>query len=236
MTTTLLDVRDVALAFGGVRALDGASLQVTDEHAFWGLIGPNGSGKTTLFNLVSGIYRPDSGTVGGTSLTRRRGVMPGLGRTFQHPRVFPALSTRENLLAASGGLRTRVAEQRAADLVDLLELRPVLHRRAGQLSIGQQKLVELARALMRDPELVLLDEVAAGIHPRLRVQISEHLRELAGRGTRFLIIEHDMGFLMGLCSQVYCLARGRTIAAGTPQEIRDDPLVADEYLGRRHRD
>ncbi|MGH3358182.1 MAG: ABC transporter ATP-binding protein [Nocardioidaceae bacterium] len=232
MATTLLDVDDVRLSFGGVHALDGASLTVTDAHSFWGLIGPNGSGKTTLFNLISGIYAADAGVVSGTSTIRHRGSVPGLGRTFQHPRVFERMTAQENLLAASRGMRSRAAERKAADLVDLLELGPVVDRRAGELSIGQQKLVELARALMRDPQLVLLDEVAAGIHPRLRARIAGYLRELAGRGTRFLIIEHDMRFLMDLCSQLYCVAHGKTIASGSPEQIRDDPRVAAEYLGR----
>lgn len=234
MATTLLEVRDAHLSFGGVRALDGVDLTVTDAHSFWGLIGPNGSGKTTLFNLVGGIYTASSGTLSGSSLVRRRGTVPGLGRTFQHPRVFARLTARENLLAASGGLRRGVAERRADELIDLLELGPVAQRRSGELSVGQQKLVELARALMRDPQLVLLDEVAAGIHPRLRSQIAGHLRVLAGQGTSFLIIEHDMGFLMDLCSHIYCLAHGKTIADGTPEDIRNDALVAKEYLGSRH--
>lgn len=234
MATTLLDVRDVRLSFGGVRALDGVSLAVTDAHPFWGLIGPNGSGKTTLFNLVGGIYTPHAGSVTGSSLERRRGTVPGLGRTFQHPRVFARLTVRENLLAASGGLRRRSAARRSAELIELLDLSHVAERRSGELSVGQQKLVELARALMRDPQLVLLDEVAAGIHPRLRAQIAGHLRELAARGTCFLIIEHDMRFLMDLCSHLFCLAHGKTIAAGSPQEIRNDTRVADEYLGRSH--
>lgn len=234
MSRVLLDIRDVRRSFGGIHALDGVSLTVTEDHSFWGLIGPNGSGKTTLFNTVSGLYAPDSGSITGSAVTRRKGSVPGLGRTFQHPRVFPRLTVVENLMAASGGVRRGMAEERAVELLDLLTLTRVSKRRAGELSIGQQKLVELARALMRDPELVLLDEVAAGIHPKLRKEIATHLRSLAKRGTRFLIIEHDMRFLMGLCTHVACMANGRVIAQGTPEEIRQDARVAEEYLGRGH--
>jgi branched-chain amino acid transport system ATP-binding protein len=234
VSDTLLDVRDVRLRFGGVHALDGLSLSVTDEHQFWGLIGPNGSGKTTLFNTVSGLYPPHEGSITGSALRQRRGAVPGLGRTFQHPRVFRRLNVIENLLAASAAMRRRVAEGRADELLELLSLTHVADRRAGELSIGQQKLVELARALMRDPRLVLLDEVAAGIHPRLRHEIAGYLRQLAERGTRFLIIEHDMRFLMELCTRIYCMAHGKVIASGTPSEIRGNTRVADEYLGRGH--
>jgi len=231
MTASLLDVRDLRLSFGGVHALDGLDLAVTDEHSFWGLIGPNGSGKTSLFNVVSGLYSADSGSITGRAVRRMRGVQPGLGRTFQHPRVFPRLTVTENLLAASRGQGAKAAHARAGELMDLLDLGVVHHRRAGELSIGQQKLVELARALMREPELVLLDEVAAGIHPRLRAEIAGHLRRLAAQGTRFLIIEHDMRFLFDVCTHVVCMAHGRAIAAGTPDEVRTDPRVVEEYLG-----
>lgn len=234
MTDTLLDVRDVSVRFGGVRALDELSLAVTDAHRLWGLIGPNGSGKTTLFNTVSGLNQPQAGTITGSAVRRHRGTVPGLGRTFQHPRVFAQLDVVENLLAASAHLRKRAAEQRADELLELLTLTHVADRRAGELSIGQQKLVELARALMRNPRLVLLDEVAAGIHPRLRREIADHLRKLAAQGTHFLIIEHDMRFLMELCSRIFCMAHGKVIADGSPSEIRADTRVADEYLGRGH--
>lgn len=230
--TALLEVRDLKLRFGGVRALDGVDLTVDDQHDFWGLIGPNGSGKTTLFNTITGLYRADSGSISGSAVARAHGGMPRLGRTFQHPRVFAQLTVTENLMAGSQGLSHRAAHRRASQLLELLELTPQRNRRAGELSIGQQKLVELARSLMREPDLVLLDEVAAGIHPRLRAQIAGHLRRLAALGTRFLIIEHDMQFLMGLCTHVVCLASGRAIAAGTPTEVRDNPRVREEYLGR----
>jgi ABC-type branched-subunit amino acid transport system ATPase component len=231
VSTPLLAVRDLRLSFGGVRALDGVDLTVDQGHHFWGLIGPNGSGKTTLFNAVSGLYAPDSGEISGSAVQRERGTMPRLGRTFQHPRVFGQLTVTENLLAASQGLDYAAAYERASQFLELLDLTRLHRRRAGELSIGQQKLVELARALMRDPQLVLLDEVAAGIHPRLRAEIAHHLRQLARLGTRFLIIEHDMQFLMGLCTHVVCLAHGRVITYGSPMAVRSDPRVRREYLG-----
>jgi len=234
MSTPLLDVRDVSVQFDGVRALNDVTLTITDDHHFWGLIGPNGSGKTTLFNAISGLYKPTSGTITGSALRQRRGTLDKLGRTFQHPRVFGRLTVLENLLAASAAMNANAAKLRADELLELLSLTTVADRFAEELSIGQQKLVELGRALMRDPELVLLDEVAAGIHPRLRTEIAQYLRTLADRGTHFLIIEHDMRFLMRLCTRIFCLAHGSVIAEGTPDEIRADHRVVAEYLGRRH--
>ncbi len=234
MTPPLLEAHGLELSFGGVRALDGLSLAITDEHHLWGLIGPNGSGKSSLFNVVSGLYRPQSGTVTGTAVSGGRRSPTRLGRTFQHPRVFPSLTVAENLLAVSSGMSRKAAQTRATELLGLLGLPAHVDRRAGELSIGQQKLVELARALMQSPGLVLLDEVAAGINPRLRDDIAEHLRALASHGTRFLIIEHDMDFLMGLCSRVFCMARGRLIAEGTPVEIQQNDAVAEQYLGPTH--
>ncbi|MGH3665836.1 MAG: ABC transporter ATP-binding protein [Egibacteraceae bacterium] len=232
---TLLELRRVSKDFGGLRALDAVDLEVSDAHAFWGLIGPNGAGKTTLFNVVSGVYPPTEGRVVGPAVgAAAEGGGMTLGRTFQHPRVFPSLTVAENMLAVARGMSARQARERAIDLLDLVDLTGLAQRRAGELSIGQQKLVELVRSLMPRPQLVLLDEVAAGIHPRLTARIAEYLRVLADGGVRFLIIEHDMKFLMELCSRVFVLARGRLIAQGTPDDIRRDPRIAEIYLGTAH--
>lgn len=234
MTTTLLSADDVQVTFGGVRALDGLTLNITDEHHLWGLIGPNGSGKSTFFNLVTGLCRASRGSVGGTALRRRGRRVVALGRTFQSPRVFGRMTVAENLLAVSGGMSHREARERADELLTLLRLTGVVDRRAGELSIGQQKLVELARALLRRPELVLLDEMAAGVHPDLRGEIAGHLRRLADQGSRFVVIEHDMALLLGLCTRVFCLAQGRLLAEGTPDEMRRNERVVAEYLGAGH--
>lgn len=227
--TTLLELDGVTVTFGGLKALDNVSLRVTDEHRFWGLVGPNGSGKSTAFNVVSGVHKPASGTV----RTAGHGAA-AVGRTFQHPRVFGGLTVVENLLAVARGISIGAARRRVDELLALVELVPLANRRAGELSLGQQKLVELARTLMLRPRVVLLDEVAAGIHPRLVDRIGHHLRVLAADGVTFLVIEHNMQFLMDLCSHVFVLSSGRLIAQGTPQAVQSNPDVIATYLGAQH--
>lgn len=226
----LLEVKAVSKRFGGITALDDVSLTVTDEHSFWGIVGPNGSGKTTLFNVVSRVYPPSSGTVA-VSAAGSASKGARIGRTFQHPRVFPTLTVAENLMAVSRGMKRRNSHDRASELVEIMGLALVTGRRAGELSIGQQKLVELARSLMHSPKLVLLDEVAAGIHPHLVEEIGKHLHALAEAGTTFLIIEHDMKFLMELSSHVFVLNQGRLLTEGTPDDVTRNPEVAAVYLG-----
>ena len=240
----LLELRAVAKRFGGVVAVEDCSLAVA-EGTVTGLIGPNGSGKTTLFDLVTGFQAPDAGAVTfrGRSII---GLAPdrvhrlGIGRTFQLARVFPRLTALENLLVPVprrgllgllAGARTAGEERRAREMLDFLGLAALAGQLAGRLSFGQRKLLELGAVMMARPDLVLLDEPAGGVNPGLLESIAAAIRELNGRGVTFLIVEHNMGFVMDLCDPVVVLDRGRPIASGPPAEVRADPAVLDAYLG-----
>jgi branched-chain amino acid transport system ATP-binding protein len=241
---SLLRVAGLDKRFGGVVAVDSCSLTVA-EGSITGLIGPNGSGKTTLFNLVTGFLRPDAGEV----VFRQRpitGLPPdrvhqlGLGRTFQLARVFPRLTALENLLVPVrragllgllAGARAAGEARRARDMLEFLGLTALAGEPAGRLSFGQRKLLELGAVMMSRPQLVLLDEPAGGVNPRLLESIAASIRDLNARGVTFLIVEHNMGFVMDLCDPVVVLDRGRPIASGSPAEVRADPAVLDAYLG-----
>jgi ABC-type branched-chain amino acid transport systems, ATPase component len=231
----VLEIRHLTVSFGGLTALADVSLSLDGDQAIWGLVGPNGSGKTTLFNCVSGMIRPTGGQilVNGRPLrtgSPRAASRLGIGRTFQSPRLFERMSVLDNLLAASRGERRPT--QRAEELLELVEM--TAHRRAlaGQLSIGQKKLVELARVLMRRPAVVLLDEIAAGVHPRMVERIEGYLRTLRAQGVRFFLVEHDVEMVARLCERLFVLDRGRLIAEGPCQEVLRDPQVVSAYLGR----
>ena len=240
----LLEVKGLQKHFGGLKAVDGASL-VVPEGSITGLIGPNGSGKTTLFNLIDDTIRADAGEIwlGGERIDGMKSwqrAHRGLGRTFQITRLFREMTVLENVVAAqrSFSLRglTRVAvsgaEARAAEeLLEFVGMRDFRDQHASDLSYGQQKLVELAQVLMLDPKLILLDEPAGGINPVLIERMGEMIRELNSYGKTFLIVEHNMPFVLGLCDPVHVLGRGRTMASGTPEEIKNDPAVIDAYLG-----
>jgi neutral amino acid transport system ATP-binding protein len=234
----MLEVEDVCKRFGGVAALDQCSFSVAEGEVM-GLIGPNGSGKTTLFDLLTGFARPD----GGRLVYRSRlinGLRPdrisrlGIGRTFQMTRVFPRLSVLQNLQVAVPPAGTRLGNQteRAHELLELLTLARLAHQPAGRLSFGQQKLLELGSVMMARPRLVLLDEPAGGVNPVLLETIEARIRHLNEEdGITFLIVEHNMGFVMELCDSVVVLAHGRRIAQGPPAEVSADPVVLDAYLG-----
>jgi branched-chain amino acid transport system permease protein len=240
----LLEVRGVTKRFGGLTAVDGADLTV-ERGSITALIGPNGSGKTTLFNLITGNMTADAGTV--TFAGKRIEKLPpwtrghlGLGRTFQVTRLFNDMTVLQNVVAPlpDGKLRTMFADAvsgaeaaRARELLDIVGLGSFARQKAGDLSYGQQKLVELAQVLMLEPELILLDEPAGGVNPSLLGRLTEVIRELNRSGVTFLVVEHNIPLVLDLCDPVHVFARGRCIASGPPAQIREDPLVLDAYLG-----
>ncbi|MQA98050.1 MAG: ATP-binding cassette domain-containing protein [Streptosporangiales bacterium] len=240
----LLEVRGAGKRFGGLVAVDGAALTVA-EGSVTGLIGPNGSGKTTLFNLITGTLRADAGEVhyAGRRIDRlppwTRGHL-GLGRTFQMTRLFRGMTVLENLVAPlpDGGWRAMAADavrgheaDRAKELLGYVGLAALADVPAGSLSYGQQKLVEIVQVLMTEPRLVLLDEPTGGINPALAERVVETIRDLNRQGVTFLVVEHNIPMILGLCDRVTVFAQGRRIAEGAPEEIRTDPVVLDAYLG-----
>ncbi|WP_144182586.1 ABC transporter ATP-binding protein [Elioraea rosea] len=249
MTLTL---SSLTRSFGGFRAVDSVSFSV-DEGGLVGVIGPNGAGKSTLFSLISGFLAPDSGTVSlfGEDITRlaaHERARRGMVRTFQVPREYAHLTVRENLLAAVPGqsgetlrglflrpaavrAEEQTARARVADAIGFLRLSPVAETPAGRLSGGQKKLLELGRALMTNPKLILLDEPFAGVNPVLVAALSDHIRTLNGRGIGFLIIEHDLPALTRLVSTLHVMDRGRIIASGAPEAVLSAPEVREAYLG-----
>ena len=235
MATPVLEIDGLSKRFGGVAAVDGVSLSL-EPGRIYGLIGPNGSGKTTLFNCITGIERRDAGRVAFNG-ERIDGLKPyeialkGIGRTFQIIRVFPELSALENLLVVTrGGLAE--ARERALELLRFVKLEGLQNEYAGNLSYGQQKLVEFVRVLMRDPSLILLDEPAAGVNRTLLNDLLDAVRRLRDQGKTVLLVEHDMKVVMGLCETVFVLDHGEKIAEGPPGVIQADERVIEAYFGR----
>jgi branched-chain amino acid transport system ATP-binding protein len=243
----VLRVTDIRKAYGAIVAVAGVSFEVQPGEIF-GVIGPNGSGKTTLFNSMLGQITPDSGRIelNGEDVTRlgplelnRRGV----GRTFQTLQVFGKMTVRDNLIVAAqehrGNMFSRMFAPpdsglgpKADALIDQFHIRHVADKKAGELSYGQQKLVDIAMAFMSDPDLVLLDEPCAGVNPSLVSGISKLLKELnQSRKGSFVVIEHNMEFVMDLCHRVMVMVEGEVLAIGTPAQIRADKRVLDAYLG-----
>ncbi|MBD3763865.1 MAG: ABC transporter ATP-binding protein [Rhodobacterales bacterium] len=233
--------------FGGIRAVNNVSFDV-HKGEILGLIGPNGSGKSTLFNCILGQLRPTSGhcEIAGRSTD---GVRPadlslmGVGRTFQQLSVFPRMTVLDNVILAGqeheGTILTRLfgrpdagLTDKAKQLIEFFRLTPYLQTEAGALSYGQQKLVDAAMAFMAGPQIVLLDEPAGGVNLTMLAHLKERLvtynRE---HGTTFVVIEHNMEFVMSLCTRIIVLAQGEIIAEGRPEDIRANPLVIDAYLG-----
>ena len=250
----LLEVSGLTRSYYGVHALRGVDLSV-EAHRITGLIGPNGAGKTTLFNCISGLVPPDAGDVRFDDRTitgwrSDRVTAAGLVRTFQIARGFPRLSVLENLLlygtrqpgerVAHAILRAPAARRREAELreralaiAERLNLMRVVHQRAADLSGGQKKLLEIGRALMAEPKLLLLDEPVAGVNPALAREIGEHLRSLVSDGISVLLIEHHMDTIASLCDPVIVMAEGRQLRQGSFAELAADPQVQEAYMGRR---
>jgi ABC-type branched-subunit amino acid transport system ATPase component len=235
MATPALEVQELRKSFGGVTAVHGVSLAL-EPGRIYGLIGPNGSGKTTLFNCITGVERRDAGRVF-LDGERVDGLKPyqialrGVGRTFQVIRVFPELTALENLLVVTRNNRDE-AEGRARELLRFVNLERLAGEYAGNLSYGQQKLVEFIRTLMRDPSLILLDEPAAGVNRTLLNDLLQAVRQLRDRGKTVLLVEHDMKVVMGLCETVFVLDHGEKIAEGPPGVIQADERVIEAYFGR----
>jgi len=241
---SLLEVKDVSKAFGGIQALDACSITV-EQGSITGLIGPNGSGKTTLFNVMTGYERVDGGQVMFqgkpiTNVTPDKVFRLGVGRTFQLTRVFPRLTVLENMHVAAqrGDLRGLLSrwsssreQTRALELLDFVGLTKLKELPAGNLSYGQKKLLEFAYILIAEPQVILLDEPAGGINPTMINYLSERIRALNERGVTFLIVEHNMEFVMGLCAKIMVMHRGTRIAEGTPGEVRANAAVLEAYLG-----
>ncbi|HYE92594.1 MAG TPA: ABC transporter ATP-binding protein [Terriglobales bacterium] len=230
-----LEIRGLRKSFGGVSAVNGVSLAL-ERGRIYGLIGPNGSGKTTLFNCVTGVERRDAGEVlldGARidGLPPHRIAKLGVGRTFQLIRVFPELTALENLLVVTTGPH-EAAQARARELLAFVKLERLADEYAGNLSYGQQKLVEFVRMLMRDPSLVLLDEPAAGVNRTLLNELLDAVRRLRDAGKTVLLVEHDMKVVMGLCETVFVLDHGEKIAEGPPGVIQADERVIEAYFGR----
>jgi len=231
----LLEVRNVVKRFGGVTAVDRCSLSI-GAGKIHGLIGPNGSGKTTLFNCITGLERIQGGQIFYKG-RRIDGLKPyqvarrGIGRTFQIIRVFPQMTALENLLAVTDG-PIEAARSRAEQLLAFVALTRLKEEYAGNLSYGQQKLLEFIRVLMTDPELILLDEPAAGVNRTILNDLISAMTRLRDAGKTILIVEHDMKVVMGLCETVYVLDYGEKIAEGPPSVIQSNERVIEAYFGR----
>lgn len=247
MNTPILSVRNIGKSFGGIRAVDGVSFEV-HKGEILGLIGPNGSGKSTLFNCILGQLTPDAGevTVNGKNVSGTRASdlnKLGVGRTFQQLSVFPKMSVLDNVILAGqehhGTMLSRLfgpgdagLTAEAERMIAFFRLGHLRDTLAGSLSYGQQKLVDAAMAFMAGPSLVLLDEPAGGVNLTMLANLKDRLVAYnAEHGTTFVVIEHNMEFVMSLCSRIIVLAEGNIIAEGTPDEIRSNQTVIDAYLG-----
>ena len=248
----VLEARNVSKHFGGVTAVDRMSFAVAPGEIL-GLIGPNGAGKTTMFDLLAGSVSPSSGYIHlmGQDVTKapaHRRLAGGMGRTFQIPRPFPELSLIDNMLLARQGqsgerlwanfvspgrvaAEERAARDKALGLLDLVALRRLADDPARVLSGGQRKLLELARVMMADPKVVLLDEPAAGVNPTLLEVLIDRIRDINATGVTFVLIEHNIDMVTRLCHRILVMASGALLCQGTPDQVARDPRVIEAYLG-----
>ncbi|NYJ01026.1 branched-chain amino acid transport system ATP-binding protein [Nocardioides thalensis] len=248
----VLEIENLTLKFGGLTALDDVSFDI-NEGEILGLIGPNGAGKTTCFNAITGVYRPTSGAIrfNGRSLAGMRKhqiTKLGIARTFQNIRLFPTMTALENVLVGADAQhktgmlsalfrlpRHRREEQeghdKAMELLRFMGLGKRADELAANLSYGNQRRLEIARAMATGPKLICLDEPAAGFNPAEKVELMNLIRKVRDRGYTVLLIEHDMKLVMGVTDRIVVLEFGRKIAEGTPAEIRDNPAVIAAYLG-----
>ena len=243
--TALLDARGVVKRFGGLTAVDRVDISVGAGELV-GLIGPNGSGKTTLFDCLSRVSAIDSGSISfdGVDITRRRPhqvARLGLARTFQLIRVYRELTVSENMelsiqwrrigTARLFGRTDAATRRRVESLLEFLMLSRLRHERAGALSGGQRRLLEIGMALMSEPRLLLLDEATSGVNPTLVAEIADRLKEANSNGVAILLVEHNVGFVAELCHRVVVLDRGAKLAEGTPSQVMEDPAVIEAYFG-----
>ena len=249
----VLELRKIEKIFGGLRAIGGVSFRVEPKQIF-GLIGPNGAGKTTIFNVVTGVYRPDSGEVlfEGRPIAGwkpYRIALAGIGRTFQNIRLAGDMSVLENVMVAAhhrgrAGLfgamfRTghyeadeKQMRKHAHELLEIFKLEHLAAEQAGSLPYGSQRRLEIARALMLEPKLILLDEPAAGMNSTEAEELKQQIRWLREKfGVTIVLVEHNMSVVMGVCEHVHCVDHGETIADGTPDHVKADPAVLAAYLG-----
>jgi branched-chain amino acid transport system ATP-binding protein len=239
-----LKIQGLSKDFGGIQALKSISISLNGNELV-GLIGPNGSGKTTLVNVIGGIYMPDKGKIhfNGTDITRKkpnRVARLGIGRTFQVTRPFRRMTVMENLLVPGLAMepqRGRKAwEERAYEVLEFLTIEHLRNDYGRNLSGGQQKLLELGQVLMTDPQLILLDEPFAGVHPKLMETIFEYITTLHEQGKAFIIVSHDMESIFTLSERLIVLSYGDIIADGDPDLVKDDELVIEAYLGEEEAD
>ncbi|MFB2549995.1 ABC transporter ATP-binding protein [Ensifer soli] len=236
----LLEARGVHVAFGGIRALGGVDLTLRSGQIL-GLIGPNGAGKTTMVNVLSGFQRPTEGRiemdgVDVSALSPRRMAQAGVGRSFQAARLFRDLTVEENLAVAGigTGLSGRLAAERARDILDWIGYAGRHDQRCDSLSYGDERRISIARALALHPSFALLDEPASGMNDAECDALMAVISGIPGRfGCGVLLIEHNMKVIMGVCERIHVLDGGRSLAEGTPQEVRHDPVVRRAYLGEK---